>query len=230
MKSFFLALSIIVWTTSITSVQAQTADVSSFVRALYIEGIPYEQAVQFDADSAVPVLLNMLADPNEVPYWSNIVFTLGMLGDVRAVDPLIQFLEAGSGATLSHAHFVAKSSVPMALGYLLNKHDSAKALAYLQAGAQPSTWAARGLSWTSPVHTRAPDRDAQLSKMAIIGLAVSGRPAARQTLAKLARDAATAGDRAFQERVRAVVTEAIEAHDQIERDGLIHYDSARRRF
>jgi hypothetical protein len=34
----------------------------------------------------MPNPIDMLADPAEVEYWPNIVVTLGMLGDERAVD------------------------------------------------------------------------------------------------------------------------------------------------
>ena len=107
---------------------AQGQDIKSFVSQLYIEGVPYEEATLFDPDAAVPTLLDMLADPNEEQHWPNVVTTLGMLGDARAVEPLIQFLEEDPGKRLSHVHYIAKTGVMMALGYLINKDENQEAL------------------------------------------------------------------------------------------------------
>jgi hypothetical protein len=63
-------------------------DVADFVRQVFIHGLPYEDASRYE-QSAVPVLLKMLNDPKEEPYWSNIALVLGIVGDENIVDPLI---------------------------------------------------------------------------------------------------------------------------------------------
>lgn len=204
------------------------ADIRSFVQTLHVEGVPYEEAVRFDADASTTTLLQMLADPNEEPHWSNIVITLGMLGHERAVQPLVQFLEQDAGGRLSRRHHAAKNVVPLALGYLVNRSRNPAALAYLQAGVKPETWAARNLRWLSPVHDTSDGRNQQLSKMAILGLALSAHPAAGQTLHTLQGPATSEAERAFRTRVRGLVGDAIAAHQTIARQGLGTYDSSRR--
>ena len=207
---------------------AQEQDINSFVRAIYMEGVPYSEATLFDPADAVPALLDMLADPNEEQHWPNVVITLGMLGDARAVEPLIQFLEEDSGKRLSRPHYIAKTGVVMALGYLINKKENQQALAYLKDSVKPGVWAKRKTNWVSPYHANADDRNSQLSKMAIIGLALSGHPSARDTLQALKTPATSRADRRFQTQVSDVLSEAINAHETIRREGLISYDAKRR--
>ena len=72
----------------------QLMPVESFVRQTFVHGVPYATASQYGPDT-VPKLLAMLNDPAEKDYWANIVITLGMIGDARAVDALIAFVEKG---------------------------------------------------------------------------------------------------------------------------------------
>lgn len=204
---------------------AQEQDIKSFVGQIYVEGMPYEEAILFDPAEAVPTLLDMLADPNEEQHWPNVVITLGMLGDERAVEPLIQFLEGDPGKRLSRAHYIAKTGVVMALGYLINKNENQKALTYLKDSVKPGVWAKRKTNWVSPYHANADDRNSQLSKMAILGLALSGHPSARDTLQALRRPAISQADRKFQARVGDVISEALNTHETVSREGLISYDA-----
>ena len=200
-------------------------DAREFVRRIYFEGIPVEASRRLDPDTAVPTLLGMLADPREERYWSNIVITLGMMGDERAVEPLMQFLEQGpAGQRLSSHHFVAKCRVLMALGYLVNRNGNQKALDYLKSSLNPGQWQRRGLKWVSPHHPSADGRDYQLTDMSILGLALSGRPEAGEALHALQQPATNAADKQFRARVSDVVQTALSAHGEIARDGLVKYD------
>lgn len=89
--------------------------------------MPYEKAVKYDA-SVVPTLLEMLNDPTEQDYWSNIVVTLGMIGDESAAEPMIEFIEKGKEGTPMRSQYRAKTSAIMALGYLINKSGSPRVL------------------------------------------------------------------------------------------------------
>jgi len=209
---------------------AQPSDIRSFVRQIYIEGVPYERAIRFDANTAVPILLSMLADPNEEEYWPNIVITLGMLGDERAVDPLIKFLEQDvPGPQLSRSHYVAKTGVLMALGYLINKSASQEALTYLRDSLKPDVWRQRGLSWMGPFNRDAEARDVQLTKMAILGLALSAHPAAAEALRSFQRPPQTEPERRLQARLSTAVAEALREHRVIATEGLVNYDRRRER-
>jgi hypothetical protein len=117
-------------------------DIRDFVRQVFIHGVPYEEATKYDS-SVVPTLLDMLNDPAEEAYWPNIVVVLGMIGDERAVDPLISFIEADDQGDLSREHYAAKTSALMALGYLIDKSGNQKALDYLIDSLAPDTWVAQ---------------------------------------------------------------------------------------
>jgi HEAT repeat protein len=200
------------------------------VHQIYIEGVPYENAIRFDANAAVPTLLSMLADPNEEEYWPNIVITLGMLGDERAVDPLIKFLEQDAPrAQLSRSHYIAKTGVLMALGYLINKGGSQKALTYLRDSLNPDAWRQRRLSWISPFNPDVEARDLQLTKMAILGLALSAHPAAAEALRSLQKPPQTEAERKLHARLSTAVAEALQEHQTIGTEGLVNYDRKRRR-
>lgn len=228
MKVLISILYIIAVSMTISPALAQEQNIQTFIHQIHMEGVPYEEAARFDPVDAVPTLLDMLADPNEEPYWPNVVITLGMLGDARAVEPLIEFLGKDTGKQLSRSHYIAKTGVVMALGYLINKKENQKALAYLQDSVKPEIWAKRKVSWASPYHANLDDRNNQLSKMAILGLALSGHPSARETLQALQRPGISQADRKFQSRVGNVISEALNEHDKIAREGLINYDAKRR--
>ncbi|MGH8195836.1 MAG: HEAT repeat domain-containing protein [Woeseiaceae bacterium] len=199
---------------------AALPDIREFVQQVYIHGVPYEVASRYD-ESVVPDLLEMLADESYLPHWSSIVTTLGMIGDESAVEPLIEFLQAGN-AEASPPEYTARSNVLLALGYNANKSGSDTALSYLSESVDPSVWSGRNVGWSLP-HMDAKGRDEQLSTMAILGLALSGRPAARDVLQDLQRPATAKVNREFAESVSDVVETALEDHELIAEKGLLHY-------
>jgi hypothetical protein len=191
-------------------------DVRAFVRQVFIHGIRYQEASRYDA-SAVTPLLAMLLDPAETDFWANIVVLLGMIGDERAVEPLISFIQAPGPAVLSAAQYRAKTSALMALGYLVNKTGNQRALAYLQESARPEVWAQRGVGGIARFQTSTNERNVDFSEHAVLGLALSGRPEAAQTL------------RSLQEPMLSeVVSEALKEHEKISSQGLANYDRNRK--
>lgn len=207
MKTF--ALFVLVLAASTPSA-AQGEDVREFVRPIYIHGVPYEKALRFNPETAIPILLRMLADPAEEQHWPNVVVTLGMVGDERAVEPLIEFLKRDVDGTLSHSHYIAKSSVVMSLGYVINKTGSQRALDFLADGAAPESWSRQPMRWTSPYHRTDAERNRQLATMSILGLGLSGHPTAAEILRQIPD-------------VDGVVKTALEAHRQIAEIGLDRY-------
>jgi hypothetical protein len=201
---------------------APLADIRDFVHRFFVHGIPYAEAVRYGAH-VVPTLLEMLADPREAPAWPNIVLVLGMLGDERAVPPLIALIEQPLGGELDAVHYDAKSNALLALGYLVHQSRNQHALTYLRDGAEPAAWGQRGIAWTSPEHKTAAERDRDLSRMAIIGLGLSGDPSAAEALHALLTPAPTAPGRAFREHMRAVIWEALRANQRIAAEGLAQY-------
>ncbi|TBW10391.1 hypothetical protein E0E52_03865 [Azotobacter chroococcum] len=211
---------------SLTSV-AQTGDpglmdIKDFVRQVFIHGVPYEEANKYDT-SVVPTLLKMLEDPTEEAHWANIAVVLEIIGDERAVDPLIAFIEKGVEGEMSRFRYVAKTSALMGLGYLINKTGNEKALNYLKQSLAPETWEARRIAGISPFQASMDERNRDLSKYAILGLALSGHPSAAEAIRSLQKPADTEAKRAFQAQVSDVVSEALKTNEEIAREGLATY-------
>jgi HEAT repeat protein len=97
----------------------QAADVKVFVTQNFETGIPFEEAAAFGPE-AVPELLMMLSNAQYEPYWGNIVYTLGVIGDPTAVKPLDEFLKNHQGE-ISWDTFSALQGVPTALGFIGEK-------------------------------------------------------------------------------------------------------------
>lgn len=196
---------------------AQGMDIKDFVRQTFIHGVDYAQASQYGSD-VVPALLEMLKDQQEQAHWANIAITLCIIGDEQALDPIISFIEEGGEGKLSGASYRAKTSAIMALGYLINKSGSQKALDYLKASIKPDEWSGKA-KWSGPFEASVDERNAQLSTMAILGLALSGHSEAAEALQSL--QAPTSDP--FRAQVSDVVTDALGTLDTISKDGLTEY-------
>lgn len=225
-SAFALACSVWMLHEKAAANQEQTSapyrqDIVEFVRQTFIHGVPYEQASKYDA-SVVPMLLRMLSDPKEESHWPNIVVTLGIIGEEKSSQSLINFLTVGEGR-LSHSQYIAKSSVLMALGYLINKTGSERSLAYLKESLDPDVWARRNVRWVSPYHTTRAERDLQLSTMAVMGLALSGHSSARGWLLDLQKPATSEVAKKFRAAVADVVALALRDHEIIAKEGLLSY-------
>ena len=198
-------------------------DVGEFVRQTFIHGVPYDQASHY-GPNVVPTLLQMLKDPKEEKHWSNIVVTLGIIGDTRVRQPLINFIDSDFQGTLSRSQYTAKTSAIMALGYFVNKTGDNEALSYLVNCTRPTFWDGMQLQWTSPYHAQSRDRDIQLSTVAILGLALCGRSEASEALRTLrSRLATTETDREFQKQVDGIIGEALDTCEEIAKEGLTQY-------
>ena len=191
-------------------------DVRDFVRQHFFHGVPYDVARSYGADD-VPALLEMLGDPAEDEWQTNVVAVLGMIGsDETVYDPLVAYLEAESDS-LSPDLYRAKATVPLALGYLANQTGSGRAVDYLIAAADPAYWAGKEVGQAT-FQAAAAERDADLATKAILGLALSGSDRAFEALA------------AMQERgvpgmpgAESVIVESLEANREIAEEGLSDY-------
>jgi hypothetical protein len=201
-----------------SQIQLPGSSVEEFVHKVYVHGVPYEPASKFPS-SDVPQLLRMLADPNEQPYWSNIVATLGAIGDVRAAKPLIDFLTGGTG-NLSEEHFKAKTAVLMSLGYLINKSRDPQSLDFLLRSLNPNVWAER-IKWRAPFPEGVANQRIHLTALSIWGLALSGTTEAGEALRALKRPARTASERRVKAALINVIDEALALHEKVVRLGLI---------
>jgi len=204
------------------SAAQELMDVRQFVRQAFAHTVPYETASRYDS-TAVPTLLRMLADSTEEQHWPNIVITLGMIGHESAVNPLVDFLVGDVPRPVSHPNYIAKTTVLMALGYLVNKSGNEKALTYLEAGLDPDIWSRRGITWISPYHDTADELHVQLSTMAAFGLALSGHSSAADALGSYQAADTIRVTTAYRRQLTDAVAEALRAHRIVAREGLAAY-------
>jgi len=200
--------------------------IETFVRRVYVGGVPYDEVSRYDPSSVTPVLLAMLSDEKEESHWTNIVVTLGMLGDERAVEPLLAFLRSGDGKTLSADRYRAKTSVVMSLGYIVNKSGDDRALKFLVDGVSVNVWKHRGIGWKSPYHRSRQALYGQLASMSLLGLGLSGRPEAADVLVSVKRRLTTSDGKALRAQipgVAGIVEESLKANAIIAKSGLDGY-------
>jgi hypothetical protein len=201
--------------------------VHTFVHKMYIEGVPFNEVAKIPADTALPILSAMLNEPREEESLPNIVVTLGMLGDKRAVETLIDFsTRSEKHSKLSRAQAIAKTSAVMSLGYIVNKTGDLEALTFLKEGVDPNVWASRNLKWKSDLYPNITDRNNQLAIMSVLGLGISGHPETQKILRDLKNPAVNSRFDVMRKTlpsIDGVVDEAIKAHAQISRYGLKKY-------
>lgn len=194
-------------------------DVRDFVRAVYVEGVPYDAATRYTSEDSA-VLLEMLGDHANALYWPNITMVLGVIGDDAVVEPLIDFVHGRNGGTeWSTSVYRGRVSAVGALGYLVNKNESPAAraaLEYLLDSVDPATWDDREIPWLAGRKDAGRIRE-QLSVTAILGLAITGRDEAADRLNELLDDERTPT------RLRSVTESVRPALDEIRAHGLSAY-------
>ena len=129
------------------------------------------------------------------------------------MEALIAFVEKGGDSRTSPVHYRAKTSALMAMGYLINKSGSQKAIAYLKNYIEPSGVGETSMHGRGAFQPVLAERDTQLSTMAILGLALSGHPTAKEVLQSLQRPAVTESTARFQAQVSDVVSEALKTYE-----------------
>ncbi|MFA5906214.1 MAG: hypothetical protein WC836_19955 [Desulfobacula sp.] len=158
--------------------------VNDLVLKHYMDGIPYAKANALGKD-ALPYLFELLENPDEKLFWTNIIVTIGFIEDTSAVDALINFLEKAEGE-VDGATFRALLSVPYALGCIASG-GHAKAIDYL--GTRITGQKNLRINWN---YKNKPISDL-IAEQSVMGLAVSGRPEARQKLQALKTEAEKKG-------------------------------------
>jgi hypothetical protein len=206
---------------------SQDADIGSFVRQTFIEGIPYEEALRFSRAS-IPTLLQMLADDGERRHWANVIVMLGIIGDDTVVTPMVSFIEGRASGSATAESFRAREAGLMALGYLVNRTGNQQALDYLIGGMSPEAWDRRGVIGKAPSHANTVERNRDLSRLAILGLALSGTAGAERALRSV-QGLPDSQKTRFQIESRKLLDESLRTHGEIAGRGLIEYYRAKRK-
>lgn len=199
-----------------------TMAVDDFVKQRFIMGVPYEEALKY-GEKHVPELLLMLSDSANIAYWPNIIVTLGIIGDERAVAPLMDIIKEDRQGVLSRDLYNAKTSAIMALGYLTNKSGNREALDFLKGCLNPHNWDDSQPAWSSPFQSARVDRNIQLSSIAILGLSLSGHPEAIEALQALKGPMESEEEKKFQSQISNTLDQAISECEEISRGGLLEY-------
>ena len=199
-----------------------TMAIDDFVKQRFVRGVPYEEALKY-SEKQVPGLLLMLSDAANIDYWSNIVVTLGIIGDERAVAPLIELIRADHEGVLSVEHYTVKTSATMALGYLINKSGNREALNFLKDSLNPHSWDESQPGWDSPFQQDQVGRNIQLSSIAVLGLTLSGHPEAVKALQGLKAPVETEEEKILPAQISHTLDQVIGDCEAIAKDGLLQY-------
>jgi HEAT repeat protein len=198
------------------------SDVRAFIDGLTLVGPTRESykrvADEYDS-SVVPDVVRMLNMESEDARPHVAAFVLGVVGDERAVEALIAYVEKPVTQPISRAQHNGRGAAITALGTLVNRTGSERALQYLIDGLTPSVWRQRNVEGVSASATSYDEYDLQLSKYALFGLAMSGSPKAGDALRRLDRSPTPAQLR-FRNGIDDVLKTWLEVHALVAEKGI----------
>jgi hypothetical protein len=164
----------------------QIEEVQAFVSADHPHGVPYAKAIEF-SPSLVGELANVLDDDTRRDDWPRVLAVLGAMGEEKGYGVLADFL-ATRPVTLED--YPAHAAALLGLGYFVHSKwgaggsfqmtpEATRALEDLRTRTNPGTWTAQPSlidpALAAAVRTGLAD---ELSREAVLGLTLSGHPAA----------------------------------------------------
>lgn len=204
-----------------------------FVSQTFVHGIPYEKATAYGPE-VVPELIGILRDAKQEDKWSTAATMLAMIGEPQGVDAVIEFIEKADATDPSSLSAWARRNAVLSLGYSAGKDTGTKPLQYLQDSLQPEAWKKRGLRDAKGPQPRIlktdeddieideeTGLDEELTEMAVIGLALSGRAEARKALENYTRAPGRS------QRDKALADNALREHAKVSNKGIRAYDNER---
>ena len=193
--------------------------VEDFVKQAFPHGVPINVANQYtSADSAK--LVGLLQQPANLAYHSNILETLGFIGDPSATSAVINYIQQGDGDITGEA-FRAKSNAFLSLGYMVNKDGNPAALTYLIDSLDMAVWQQRDVQWQVAFLPASVARDLQLMRQAAVGLTLSGHPEAAQAMAS--KLSPRNNERGFSPASGDMLQEMLRANAEVNSGGLESY-------
>ncbi len=166
--------------------QGENRDIRWLVRHSGVHGGNYETIVSCGR-KAIPTLLEMIKDPKEQKSWSTVVVYLGILGDDREADILINFFDRDFHGEVNADVFSALRMTHIGLGYIAGK-GSDKALDYLLANAKDENWKSKKLPWHYEGISNEEVWRRGMVGASIMGLSISGRTEAIRALKRMEKD------------------------------------------
>ena len=204
----------------------EKVDVREFVRRIYPDTMPIEEAMLYGPED-VPALMEMLADPKERASWPMVASVLGIIGDDRAADALIRFATQPRRGWLRGDMGRSIGSAVVALGYLVERSNNPRALDFLARASEPAFWDRQaGMRWQSAIARTRAERNRRMADFAVMGLGLSGSPAAWAALERRWDALDRGNEDAPSEQIaemQALVEQSMDDHERISRVGLAGY-------
>jgi hypothetical protein len=122
-----ISLALLVTTASALRADDGVAAAEALVRAVWYEGVPYEQAHAL-TPAGVQRLARMLDDPGEEEHRVNIIVALGMSENPLAYPALEKYWLHEPVGEVSRSEYRARCALPFALGHLARGEPRALAL------------------------------------------------------------------------------------------------------
>lgn len=195
-------------------------DVREFVRQVFVHGVPFELASQYGPED-IPPLEALLRDPSEPAIFrANAAATIGMIGEEDSASVLIAFIEEEAPQETAPDSYRVVSTAVLSLGYVANLAESEQALNYLIERLDPGAWEGSEVP-RAAFQASEIERDVDLSKHALLGLALSGREEAREAIQ--AMQAPSRGEAVFESQVGSLAEEALRENEAVAEKGLEGY-------
>ncbi|MES1224340.1 MAG: hypothetical protein ABUT20_53085, partial [Bacteroidota bacterium] len=191
--------------------QSPDRDLKTFVTSDHTHGLPYEKAMSYGSENT-PELIAMFKDSKYEFSRNNIALMLGIIGDSRAFPELKTYLHEQRGE-ISAVSFNTLFSVFQAMGHLARKgnHD---ALVLLEHWSEPKNRELLALQ-LSYKNFNNPAMNILLNRLAIQGLAMSGKDEAFTYLEKLSHS----DNLNYREYLKSDLKNAMELNRKIKTEG-----------
>ncbi len=182
-------------------------DAEAMARALYFEGVPYDDARSITAAGAAR-LVEMLDDPAEAQHHATVIEVLALSGRTGAYEAIARYAAAEPEGEIGASSYRSRLAIPLAMGHLARQDN--RALAHLTAAV-----ARDGLPPWHYRHLDAASVGSLLRELSISGLGLSGRPEAVSTLERMRPPARPQAGRAQGVGLDAHIDDALAMHARI---------------
>lgn len=176
---------------SMSTKRALVGSIEDFVKQVYPDGLPYDEARKFGAADMLKIS-PWLKDQSKANWWSNVATTVGIVAASDAYTVLHELVTRTGSGKLAIEDYDSRVAAIMALGYVVKNNGSTQARRFLESHITPAAWA--GVKWMAPYQTTADERNNDLAAAAALGLGRASDPNAIAALrSRLASVRATHG-------------------------------------
>ncbi len=158
------------------AVEEEMVPIEEFLAESHTHGTPYLRASRYTSED-IPAIAAALADPARPETWVTAVGTLGAIGGGAARDILVGYMLKQPDGAFREEEFTAKTNVPMALGWLVQREADTDAIGWLLDASRAEFWEGRVVEngWAERLGRPAELIIEEMVVKAIHGLTLSGR-------------------------------------------------------